>query len=83
MAIHSSIHALENPMDGGAWWAAVHRVAQSRTWLKRLSMHVQERHNSRITRYLSVTDLFSFSKMSSSFIQFGSRDSIPYLFKAE
>ena len=26
-------------MDGGAWWAAVHRVAQSRTRLKRLSMH--------------------------------------------
>ena len=24
---------LENPMDGGAWWAAVHRVARSRTWL--------------------------------------------------
>ena len=23
----------ENPMDGGAWWAAVHRVAQSRTRL--------------------------------------------------
>ena len=31
---------LENPVDRGAWWAAVHRVAQSRTWLKRLSMHV-------------------------------------------
>ena len=28
---------LENPMDGGAWWAAVHGVAQSRTRLKRLS----------------------------------------------
>ena len=28
---------LENPRDGGAWWAAVHGVAQSRTWLKRLS----------------------------------------------
>ena len=28
---------LENPMNGGAWWAAVHGVAQSRTWLKRLS----------------------------------------------
>ena len=27
---------LENPMDGGAWWAAVHGVAQSRTWLKLL-----------------------------------------------
>ena len=22
---------LENPMDRGAWWAAVHRVAKSRT----------------------------------------------------
>ena len=25
---------LENPMDGGAWWAAVHGVTRSRTWLK-------------------------------------------------
>ena len=24
---------LENPMDGGAWWAAVRGVATSRTWL--------------------------------------------------
>ena len=24
---------LENPMGGGAWWAAVHGVAKSRTWL--------------------------------------------------
>ena len=28
---------LENPRDGGAWWAAVDGVAQSRTRLKRLS----------------------------------------------
>ena len=28
---------LENPRDWGAWWAAVYGVAQSRTWLKRLS----------------------------------------------
>ena len=34
---------LENPMDRGAWWAAVHRVAQSQTWLKKLSMHVLEK----------------------------------------
>jgi len=26
----------ENPRDGGAWWAIVSGVAQSRTWLKRL-----------------------------------------------
>ena len=30
---------LERPVDRGAWWAAIHRVAQSRTRLKRLSMH--------------------------------------------
>ena len=28
---------LENPRDGGAWWAALYGVAQSRTRLKRLS----------------------------------------------
>ena len=28
---------LENPRDGGAWWAAVYGVSQSRTRLKRLS----------------------------------------------
>ena len=28
---------LENPMNGGAWWAAVHGVAKSWTRLKRLS----------------------------------------------
>ena len=27
---------LENPRDGGAWWAAFSGVAQSRTWLKQL-----------------------------------------------
>ena len=25
---------LENPMDGGAWWAAVHGIAKSQTRLK-------------------------------------------------
>ena len=30
MAVHS---CLENPMIGGAWWAAVHGVAEGRTQL--------------------------------------------------
>ena len=30
---------LENPKDRGAWWAIIHRVAKSQTWLKWLSMH--------------------------------------------
>ena len=29
---------LENPVDRGAWWAAFHRVTQSQTGLKQLSM---------------------------------------------
>ena len=33
MASHSKYSCLENPMDGGAWWAAVHGVAKSRTRL--------------------------------------------------
>ena len=28
---------LENPRDGGAWWAAIYGVAQSQSRLKRLS----------------------------------------------
>ena len=35
---------LENPRDGGAWWAAVYGVAQSRTWLKWLSSSSSSRH---------------------------------------
>ena len=33
------LSCLENPMDRGAWRAALHRVAQSWTRLKQLSMH--------------------------------------------
>jgi len=33
---------LENPMDGGAWWAAVHGVAKSRTWLSHFTTLLRE-----------------------------------------
>ena len=36
------VFCLENPRDGGVWWAAVYGVAQSRTWLKRLSSSSRE-----------------------------------------
>ena len=29
----------ENPMNRGAWWATVHSVSKSQTWLKWLSTH--------------------------------------------
>ena len=37
---------LENPRDGGAWWAAVYGVAQSWTRLKRLSSSRRYEHPS-------------------------------------
>ena len=33
---------LENPMDRGAWWATIHRVAKSQTQLNQLSMNAHE-----------------------------------------
>ena len=39
MATHSSVLAWRIPGTGGAWWAAVYGVAQSRTRLKRFSSH--------------------------------------------
>ena len=30
---------LENPMESGAWYATIHRIAKSQTRLKRLSIH--------------------------------------------
>ena len=39
---------LENPRDGGACWATVYGVAQSRTRLKRLSSSSRSRSSSRV-----------------------------------
>ena len=43
---------LENPKDGGAWWASVSGVAQSWTWLKWLSSssRVYLRHTGEFNR---------------------------------
>ena len=51
---------LENPRDGGAWWAAVYRVAQSWTRLKRLS-------SSSILQPETLFSLDSHLKLSSTF----------------
>ena len=47
---------LENPRDGGAWWAAVYGVAQSWTWLKRLSSNSRgsSSSSSNVLWYISV-----------------------------
>ena len=46
---------LENPRDGGAWWAAAYGVMQSRTLLKRLSSS----SSSTNTPWIDQTNLFS------------------------
>ena len=40
MATHFQYSCLENSMDGGTWWATVHRVAKNQTQLKRLSTQI-------------------------------------------
>ena len=30
----------ENPMDRGVWWASVHEVTKSQTWLRRLGVYM-------------------------------------------
>ena len=44
---------LKNPRDGGAWWAAVYGVAQSRTWLKRLGSSSSSIHKYLLSCYLN------------------------------
>ena len=46
---------LENPRDGGAWWAAVYGVAQSRTRLKRLSRSSSSSSNLFLSHVLTST----------------------------
>ena len=44
---------LENPRDGGAWWAAVYGVAQSRTQLKWLSKKKKKKIEAIVVRRAS------------------------------
>ena len=46
-AMHSSILVCRIPMDRGAWWATVHGVAKSQTWL---------------TKHTNIHTLYLFSK---------------------
>ena len=45
---------LENPRDGGAWWAAVYGIAQSWTQLKQLSSSKQM-----VTAAMKLKDAYS------------------------
>ena len=49
---------LENPRDGGAWWAAVYGVTQSQTWLKRLSSSSSRECYLYCFYFLKCTEIF-------------------------
>ena len=49
---------LENPRDGGAWWAAIYGVAQSQTRLKQLSSSSSNEVKKRKCQLLSHVWLF-------------------------
>ena len=51
MAAHSSI-LVENPMDGGTWWATVQRVAKSRTQLSDFTSLIPPKRGSDSKSYL-------------------------------
>ena len=54
---------LENLRDGGAWWAAVYGVAQSRTGLKQLSssssIEVMGTHSKNLNKKVTLSDMYS------------------------
>ena len=54
---------LENPRDGGAWWAAIYGVAQSRTQMMRFSSSSSSFHQS----IFSIPYLLSFFQTSLTF----------------
>ena len=54
--------SLENRMDGGAWWAAVHGVAKSRTRLRRLSSSKRRREGQ--TQLSDLTFTFSIQQFN-------------------
>ena len=95
MAAHSSVLDWGIPMDRGAWGATVHGVAESQTWLKRLSTHTHALGNlitgSRkmyilyfdrcCQSYLKTFVQFTFPKMSVHFFTLATLNSIkPFSF---
>ena len=55
---------LENPRDGGAWWAAIYGVTQSRTRLKRLDLNLWSFYLHSVSSVLCSPFLFFLSPIT-------------------
>ena len=60
---------LKNPGDGGAWWAAVCGVAQSRTRLKRLSSSSSSKLSITLTNTKEFLTLVTYLSQLGSFLK--------------
>ena len=69
---------LENPRDGGAWWAAVYGVAQSRTRLKRLSSSSSRKSLFKYQGYYQILLLHSDACVSLFFLREGNQEVVIY-----
>ena len=59
---------LESPMDRGAWWVTVHRVAKNQTQLKLLSTHVHKHTHTHIHTYTCNGILLSHNREQNNVI---------------
>ena len=57
---------LENPMHQGAWWATVHRVTKSQTWLKWLSKHTCTQTKVVVMEIMKIGSIRTFCESESS-----------------
>ena len=55
---------LENPMDGGAWWATVHGVANSRTQLSDFTFTLKQSNHTNVIKILFYYEFDSYEKYS-------------------
>ena len=62
-------HCLENSMDGGAWWAAVHGVTKSRTQLKQLSSSSKKGNAKECWNYHTIVLISHASKVMLKILQ--------------
>ena len=67
---------LENPRDGGAWWAAICGVAQSRTRLKRLSSSSSNPAHMKVKRHSIRLNRGSIREAESQWLMICHRDEI-------
>jgi len=79
---------LENPRDGGAWWAAVYGITQSRTRLNRLSssssssrLLLSSKHNEILRQAATFINLENIMLSERSQLQKATYGMIPFMWK--